>query len=294
MRQFHQIGLELLGTDSAHADSEVIIVLDRLFQSLGLKNYTLDLNSIGTKEEREAYVQKLLAYFESHKSELTEESQNRLATNPLRIFDSKHREDQKVCKDAPLILDHLGEESASHFQTVQDDLKKAGVKFNVNPKIVRGLDYYEKTAFEFTSQDLGSQSAFAGGGRYNRLVEELGGPQTPGVGFGLGCERTVLLLEMLEKEKDLLNGVYFVVFDDASAKQARELVQTCRDAGIRAEMGFEIKSFKSQMRRANKFHFSHAAILGEDEIKSSQVALKNMETGEQKPVAWSDLVSELK
>lgn len=293
LRQFHQIGLEILGTDSPQADSEVIVVLDRLIQKLGIKNYTLDLNSIGTAEERAQYVEKLKAYFEAHKNDLSEESQNRLNTNPLRIFDSKLREDQKICKDAPLILDHLGEESQAHFAAVQADLKAAGVKFNINPKIVRGLDYYEKTAFEFTSPDLGSQSAIAGGGRYNKLVEELGGPNTPAIGFGLGCERVVLLLEQLAAEEVVQNGVYFVFFDEASHQKAKELTQMCRDAGVRSELGYEVKSFKSQMRRANKFGFSHVALLGEDEMSKQSVALKDMLSGDQSLVSWDELLNKV-
>lgn len=292
LRQFHQIGAELIGIDSPLADAEVVIMMDRWVRALGIQNYTLAVNSLGTVAERQAYLQKLQCYFEPFKSLLGAEDQIRLAKNPLRIFDSKDEKTQKYCKDAPKLVQSLGEDSNRDFAIFQDALTRAGVKFEINPYIVRGLDYYEKTTFEFVSSDLGSQSAFAGGGRYNKLVAELGGAETPAVGFAAGCERMILLMEALQVgqiESTPTKGVYFVPFDPESQILCSSLMQQVRDVGVKAEMDYEIKSLKSQMRRANKLNFRFAVLIGENERKQGEVTLKDLVSGEQKSVKFEQL-----
>jgi histidyl-tRNA synthetase len=193
------------------------------------------------------------------------------------------------------MLDHLSEVSRSEFELFKQTLTQAKLEFTVNPRIVRGLDYYEKTAFEFTSSELGSQSAFAGGGRYNNLVKDLGGDDVPGVGWALGCERLIMLMKA-EQEKQpaskCLSGVYFVAMGEACFGKARELLQQLRDAGVKAEMDYSSKSFKSQMRRADKLGFRYAAILGENELAKNVVMLKDLGSGEQREVPVADLLKQ--
>lgn len=293
MRQFHQIGVETLGIDSPLADAEVVILLDRLVKKLGIQNYQVQVNSLGTAGERQEYLKILTRFLESKKKNVCPDCQERIATNPLRVMDCKEEVCQKQFKDAPLMLDHLSETSKAEFELFQKTLEQAAVEFIVNPRIVRGLDYYEKTAFEFTSSELGSQSAFAGGGRYNNLVQELGGDSVPGVGWALGCERLVMLMQ-IEQEKNPvpkeLSGIYFVAMGETCFGKARELLQKLRDAGVKAEMDYSSKSFKSQMRRADKLGFKYAAILGENELTKNVVMLKDLGTGEQKEVGINDLI----
>jgi histidyl-tRNA synthetase len=291
LRQFHQIGCEVFGLDSPIADAETVIIVDRIAKGVGVTDFELFINTLGTTEEREPYLAKLVGHFEGLAGALCPDCQGRLAKNPLRVFDCKNPKCGEIAKEAPLLVDSLGADSRRHFDVFQDSLARANVAFKVNPRIVRGLDYYEKSTFEFVSSRLGSQSAFAGGGRYNKLVEELGGKPSPGVGFGLGCERLVLLMQGLPEEAKTSSGVYFVAFNDAALMKARELLQVARDAGIRAEAGFEAKSFKSQMRRADKGGFKFAAILGDDELTKGAVALKNLTDHSQRDVEFEELVA---
>lgn len=294
MRQFHQIGAECFGTDSPLADAELIIMMDQFTKALGIQNYEVLLNSLGLLSEREKYLQELTTYFAKHKNDLDEDSQNRLNTNPLRILDSKNEKVKDICLGAPEISDFLGEESKAHFATVTTLLDKARVTYTINPFLVRGLDYYERTTFEFVSNDLGAQSAFCGGGRYNRLVEELGGKPTPAVGFALGCERLVLLImanRTLNEHKK--PGAYFVAMDEPSRAKAFELMQHLRSESVACEMGYELKSMKSQMRRANKLSYRHAVIIGENELKTGKAQVKDLEKGSQNDVAFEDLLNTL-
>jgi histidyl-tRNA synthetase len=295
LRQFHQIGAELLGVDSPQADAEVVIIIDRLAKAVGIREFDVCVNSLGTLDERKPYLEKLVGYFRASEDALCVDCRNRLEKNPLRLFDCKNERCQGIGAQAPLLIDNLSEESKRHFGIFQEALTKAGVAFKVIPRIVRGLDYYEKTSFEFVSDRLGSQSAFGGGGRYNRLVEELGGKPTPGVGFGLGCERMILLMQEFlgAEEKSDLHGVYFIGFNQAGLDKGRELMQFVRDLGVRAEAGYEPKSMKSQMRRANKMGFRFAAIIGDDELASGTVALKNLSDGAQEAVAFAELAKKV-
>lgn len=294
LRQFHQIGVEFLGEDSALADAEVVIMLDRFFQSLGLGGrYTLQINSLGTQSERLPFIKKLQSYLQQRQHALCEQCQKRLVTNPMRVFDCKNQSCQNEFVDAPLLINELEPSSRQHFDIFCEELQRAGVVFEINPRIVRGLDYYERTAFEFTSTQLGSQSAFAGGGRYNQLVEELGGVVTPAVGFAIGCERVVLLLQSLQQnasEAPRTPGCFFVSFDENSLKKARELTQLLRDHHIPAETPFLLKSLKSQMKRADKSGLAYAGLLGDAELKQSQVLLKDLVTGVSQNVAFDDIL----
>lgn len=291
-RQFHQIGCEAFGTESPFLDAEQIILMDRLTRALGISRYEISLNSLGLKEERQKYLEDLVTYLKKYEKDLDEDSQRRLSTNPLRILDSKNAKVAEICREAPVILDALGDESKRHFEMVQGLLSKAGVEFNVNPHIVRGLDYYERTTFEFVSDELGAQSAFCGGGRYNQLVSELGGKPTPAVGWALGCERMILIMMATRTLRDTKKpGAYFVALDDMSFQKSFELMQGLRDEGVACESGYELKSMKSQMRRANKLGYKYAVIIGESELAKESVVLKDLEKGEQEEVAFTDLIS---
>lgn len=295
LRQFHQIGCELLGSASPLSDAEQIIMMDELTRNLGIRNYELSLNSLGSVTEREKYLAALVEYLQKFVNDLDEDSKRRLSTNPLRILDSKNPKTQEICQNAPLILNHLSAESKHHFEIVQNKLVAASVLYKVNPHIVRGLDYYEHTAFEFLSNELGAQSAFAGGGRYNRLVEDLGGKSTPAVGFALGCERMIMLLLANRTLGDAKKpGVYFVPLDAESLDLCFSQMHFLRSQLIPCEMSFELKSLKSQMRRADKLNYRYTVIVGESERQKNSVMFKDMMSGEQKELPLQDLISHVR
>lgn len=294
LRQFHQIGAELFGVDSWVADAEVVVMLDRLIKKLGITNYDLQINTLGTIEERKPYLIKLVTYFTGFEDKFCKDCHVRLEKNPRRIFDCKNEPCKTICQDAPLLLNELSDESSANFESFKKYLTEANVEFMVNPHIVRGLDYYEKTAFEFVSGELGSQSAFAGGGRYNRLVKELGGPDVPAVGFALGCERLVLLLKNKTSSSKNLEGVYLIPFQSDCWDKCHKILFELRDQGIKSEMDYELKSVKSQMRRANKLGFKYVAFMGENEIKKGAVTLKDLQTGDQTEVDTAILVSDFR
>jgi histidyl-tRNA synthetase len=295
LRQFHQIGAETFGSAQPLADAELIIMLDRLLGELGIKDYRLELNSLGSAAERGPYLKKLVAALMAVREKLCDPCHQRLAKNPLRVFDCKNEACCAVLANAPTMLQTLTPAGRAHFDAVCAELKRAGVAFTINPRIVRGLDYYEHTAFEFLSNKLGSQSAFAGGGRYDRLVEELGGPPTPAVGFALGCERVVLLLEESGKTapEARRNGIFLVGLGAADLQRARELVQTLRDAGLTADASLESKSLKAQMKQADRLGLRFAGIIGEEELKSGAVMLKDLGDGSQTAVPMDQLKERL-
>ncbi len=244
------------------------------------------INNIGTTDERKDYLTALKEYFSAFHSELCKDCHQRLFTNPLRILDCKNPTCKERALKAPVIFEFLKEETTAEFETLKNHLKQSDVAFVVDPYIVRGLDYYEKTAFEFTSDLLGSQSTFAGGGRYNKLSEELGGPKIPGVGFGLGLERLILMLEHQEaenntNEKMRPSGISFVCLGSLAQEKGRQLAQALRDLGVRVDLDYAERSFKAQMRRADRSGLSHALILGDNELQTQMAPLKNMLTGEQ-------------
>ncbi|WP_017431025.1 histidine--tRNA ligase [Vreelandella jeotgali] len=299
-RQFHQVGVETYGLDGPDIDAEVILLSARLWQELGLAEHvTLELNSLGSAEARAAYRDTLTAYFEQHGEVLDDDSRRRLTTNPLRILDSKNPEMAEVIAGAPQLIDHLDEASREHFERLKALLEAAGIGYVVNPRLVRGLDYYSRTVFEWTTDALGSQGTICAGGRYDGLVEQLGGKPTPAVGFAMGIERLVLLLETLDLvPAEALGGcdAYLVPMDDASTPEALALAESLRTAlpGLNLTLHCGGGSFKSRMKKADKSGAPLAILLGEDERADQAVTLKFLrDDREQQRVAQSGLADTL-
>jgi len=286
LRQFHQFGVENFGASSMLADAEIIALADDFLNRMGIDEIELHINSVGCRECRPKYRKALQDFLRPHYDELCDTCKSRFETNPMRILDCKSPEDQEIVKDAPLMIDYLCDDCRKAFEELQDYLTAMGIEYKVDPKIVRGLDYYTKTAFEFVTTKIGAQGTVCGGGRYDHLIEEVGGPSMPGVGFGLGKERLLLLMEMCgadfgEPEKPEL----FVAFIGDEAKAyALGLVQNLRKHHIRASMDTQGRNLKGQMKYSNKIGAMYSIVIGEDEIRSGELTLKNMETGEQTKV----------
>lgn len=275
-RQFHQIGCEAFGFDSPEVDAEQIILLARLWRELGITDVDLHINSIGDADERLAYRNKLIAYFEQHADILDEDAKRRLHTNPLRILDSKNPRMQAMCEGAPRMLDSLGEASRTHFEQVCQCLSDAGVTFTVNSRLVRGLDYYNRTVFEWVTTKLGAQGTIAGGGRYDKLVERVGGEPTPACGFGIGLERVFLLMQEYGVEAQYQPDAYLVNVGDLAERQAPIVAEKLRNAGLSVVLHAGGGSFKSQMKKADRSAARFALILGDDEAQSSEITVKAM------------------
>jgi len=292
-RQFHQFGAEVLGSDSPLADAEVIIIAYRILVSLGLKDLRVKINSIGIPSARENYKTVLRNYLKDKLPDLTEESKVRFEKNILRIFDSKAENDIKIMQNAPIITDYLDEQSLSDFQVVKEALNSAGIPFEVDPSLVRGLDYYTKTTFEIVSGKVGSQSALCGGGRYDLLINELGGTDTPAVGFAAGIERILLACENENAftQDDSSIDLYIVVIEKNLDKEAFRLSCLLRENKIITEIDYSARSVKAQMREANKFKAKFVLFIGGDEYKEGCFNIKNMETGDQKKVPINDISS---
>jgi histidyl-tRNA synthetase len=296
-RQFHQFDVEALGYEGPDVDAELIIMCARMWRALGLSRLTLEINSLGTAESRKHYRESLVDYFSGVKSELDEDSIRRLEQNPLRILDSKNPEMQAIVAAAPIMLDFLDEESNEHFQALKGLLDAAGVAYTVNPRLVRGLDYYSRTVFEWVTDALGSQGAVCSGGRYDGLVEKLGGRATPAVGWAMGIERLVALFEACGGEAPATDAdVYVVAVGDAASQQAFALAEELRDkiAGIRVELNLGGGSFKSQLKRADKSNAEYALILGEQEIAEQRIGMKPLRsTEDQSSIAFDELAETL-
>ncbi|WP_087719991.1 histidine--tRNA ligase [Salinicola salarius] len=297
-RQFHQIGIEAYGMTGPDIDAEIILLSARLWRQLGMAEHvTLELNSLGSPEARANYRDSLVAYFESHREVLDEDSQRRLKTNPLRILDSKNPAMSEMLAGAPQLLDHLDEESRVHFEQLKSTLDAAGIGYRINPRLVRGLDYYSRTVFEWTTTALGSQGTVCGGGRYDGLVEQLGGKPTPGVGFAIGLERLMLLLETLDLIPEDAKGgadAYLLAMGDAAEREALLLGERLRDAlpALRLQVHCGGGSFKSQIRRADRSGARVALILGEDEIAKGQLTLKPLrDDSEQQTLELDDAIA---
>ncbi|MBX7149222.1 histidine--tRNA ligase [bacterium] len=290
LRQFHQIGVELFGATEPAADAEVIGMLDLFFQKVGVKNYELQINSLGCTECRVPFQKKLTDHLKSLAGELCADCQERITKNPMRVFDCKVEKCKEKLKAAPVLLDALCVPCKTHFDAVKSGLDAAQTKYIVNPRIARGLDYYQRTAFEFLSNDLGSQNAFAGGGRYDGLVKELGGPDVPAVGFALGMERLILLLG--DKKPEVGGKKTYIVFMGSGTESpARKLAGELRAKGMTVEIDYAEKSMKAQLRRAGKYNFDYVIILGESELAKGVAQLKDYKTGEQKEVVFSSIAS---
>ncbi len=276
-RQFTQVGVEVLGTDDPAADVDVIALGARFFASVGLSRVRLLINSLGDQHCRPAYMQALTAYLESHRAELSNQSQVTLERNPLRVLDSKRREDQSVIDAAPLMVDFLSEESGSHFDAVRAGLESLGIEFDISPRLVRGLDYYTRTTFEFAAESLeASQNAVGGGGRYDGLVEDLGGPATPGIGFALGIDRILMACDAESSFDQPPTALHAFVVDVAGGSHALGICDRLREVGLGADRAYGGRSMKAQMKLADRSGAPFAVIIGEDEVASGEVTLRDM------------------
>ncbi len=278
-RQFYQFDVEVLGHEGPDIDAELIIMSARIWKRLGISRVNLELNSLGTPKSRASYKEELVKYFANVKSKLDEDSIRRLDQNPLRILDSKNPEMEEIIKKAPVILDYLDEESKMHFNKLQALLNAAGVSFTLNPRLVRGLDYYSRTVFEWVTDALGSQGAICSGGRYDGLVKKLGGKDTPAIGWAIGMERLVALYENSDGQQPVSNAdVYLVSSGLGTLEKSFELSEKLRNdiAGIKIEMNLGGGTFKSQMKRADKSGAKFALIIGEQELTDGNIKLKPM------------------
>jgi histidyl-tRNA synthetase len=296
-RQFHQIDVEAMGYAGPDVDAELIILSARMWQELGLSRLVLELNSLGSVETRRKYRESLVSYFSAVKSKLDEDSIRRLEQNPLRILDSKNPDMQELIADAPVMLDYLDDESEQHFSELKGLLDAAGISYSVNPRLVRGLDYYNRTVFEWATDALGSQGAVCAGGRYDGLVEKLGGRSTPAIGWAMGVERLVGLFEECGgKAPDAGPDVYIVAVGDGALGRGFEIAENLREAiaGIRIELNLGGGSFKSQLKRADRSGAEFALILGDDEVAENRAGLKPLRTDQdQASVALEHLAVEL-
>jgi histidyl-tRNA synthetase len=285
-RQFHQFGVEVFGLAGPDIDTEVILLSARLWKKFGIsQNVTLEINSLGSSEARVAYKEQLVAFLKTRESELDEDSLRRLQSNPLRVLDSKNPQVQNAVKDAPKLIDYLDAESAKHFKELCERLDSLDVKYRVNPALVRGLDYYNRTVFEWVTDSLGAQGTVCAGGRYDGLVEQLGGKATQGVGFAMGLERIVLMLQTLELDKNLVEvvDIYVTAMDGSVELYARQISEALRDAlpQIKVMNHCGGGNFKKQMKRADQSGASIALIIGQDEMALQQVTVKYLR--EKKP-----------
>lgn len=290
LRQFHQFGAEALGSTSPLLDAEMIQVAYHILKNLGLKNLVVKINSLGIPEVRENYKNVLRDYLQNKKDKLSEESRKRFDTNILRIFDSKIEVDQQIMKDAPLLIDYLDEQSKNDFDVVKNYLTNVGIPFEIDPALVRGLDYYTKTTFEIVSGSVGSQSALCGGGRYDLLVEELGGKATPGVGFAAGMERILLACEnekSFSLENDYLD-VYLIRIDSDLELEIANIASNLRRENFSCDYDYLNRSVKAQMREANKFNAKYVVFVGGDEYKQGELNVKNLSNGEQQLIKIED------
>ncbi|HSF71627.1 MAG TPA: histidine--tRNA ligase, partial [Methylotenera sp.] len=289
-RQFHQIGVEAFGFESPEVDAEQIVLLARLWQALGIKDVALQLNSIGDAAERATYRNTLIAYFEKHAELLDEDAKRRLHTNPLRILDSKNPRMQAMCEAAPKLMEGLGEASRTHFEKLCQLLQQAGIAYSINHRLVRGLDYYNRTVFEWVTTKLGAQGTIAGGGRYDALVERLGGNETPACGFGIGLERVFLLMQEYGVTANNAPDIYLVNVGELAGQQAFAAAEQLREAGLNVVLHAGGGSFKSQMKKADRSGARYAAILGDDEAAAGEISLKPLlQTGEQKRCKLNDV-----
>ena len=291
MRAFHQFGIEIFGTMSATADAEVIGLAATFIKRVGLKDVKLHINSIGCPECRPKYNETLKAYLEPKLPKLCETCNDRFDKNPMRILDCKNPSCQAEIGDAPKMIDHLCESCETHFSEVQEMLSAMEIPFVVDTGIVRGLDYYTKTAFEFISEDIGAQSTVSGGGRYDGLIAQVGGPDLPGVGFGMGMERLLLTMENtgVTVKKPIVNDLFILVLGEKAKVNALALAQKYRNAGIKTEIDHLDRSMKAQFKYANKIEVPYVIILGEDEIEKGIVPLKRMSDGMQIEVEIKDV-----
>ncbi|MCZ4295401.1 MULTISPECIES: histidine--tRNA ligase [Vibrio] len=296
-RQFHQCGVEVFGLDGPDVDAELIMMTARLWRELGIdKHVRLELNSIGSLDDRANYRTALIAFLEQHLDVLDDDCKRRMHTNPLRVLDTKNPDVQAILGDAPRLSDYLGEESKEHFAGLCELLDAAGIEYTVNERLVRGLDYYNRTVFEWITESLGAQGTVCGGGRYDGLVEQLGGKATPAVGFAMGLERLVLMLETLElTEVRRSVDVYMVTAGEGTMMAGMKLAETLREQvpGLRVMNHFGGGNFKKQFKRADKVGAAVALVLGENEVADNTVVLKDLIGGTQDTYSQADVIAKL-
>ncbi|PKD42423.1 histidine--tRNA ligase [Rhodohalobacter barkolensis] len=294
-RQFHQFGAEVIGSDDPIADVEVIAFMIHIYNKVGITNTSLKLNSIGDPESREKYKEALKAHLKPNFDQLSDVSKKRFENNPLRILDSKEEEDQPFIESAPVITDYLGEESLAHYKKVKEYLSDLDIPFEEDPYLVRGMDYYTQTAFELISPDLGAQDALAGGGRYDLLVEEIGGQPTPAVGFAAGMERLFIACEELgiklgsEKKVD----VYIVTLGDEARRWGLSKLPILREHGLSATMDYMGRSMKAQMKDANRENAQYTLIVGGNELTEGKFTLRNMVESEENSLEFDEILKKL-
>lgn len=296
MRQFHQLGVESFGSNKPETDVETMTLALDLFKSVGIDHLSLTINSLGDEESRQAYLQALKAYLEPHLDDLSKDSQRRFEQNTLRILDSKDKADQEIVAKAPSILDYLSEESKAHFQAVQDLLKATNISFEVDHRMVRGLDYYTGTVFEIMtdSKVFGSITTVCAGGRYNKLVEEVGGPETPAFGFAMGLERLLLVLEAENidiPQADPLD-VYVVGIGDKVSAETFKVVQALRQQGLKTEKDFAGRKAKAQFKTADRLNAKTVMILGEDELDKGKITVREMSSGNQEEIPLESIYNQ--
>ena len=297
-REFRQFGIEAIGSKNSLIDAEVIKLSSEFIESLGLKEVTVLINSIGDNESRDKYQKALVSYLMPYIDELSDDSKRRINTNPLRILDSKDRGDQQIVKDAPKPIDYLSEDSKTYLDEVLNYLKIFNVSYELDNKLVRGLDYYSEVVFEVKAniKNFGAQNILGGGGRYESLVTELGGPETSAIGIAFGMERLLLALEFENieiEEKDFLDS-YIITFDKKYNNYAANILNTLRENNYLADLDFNNRSFKAQLRRALAKNSKTLIIIGEDEVNNNQVTIKNTKTEKQETIAIEDLLKHLK
>nr|WP_275435646.1 histidine--tRNA ligase [Corynebacterium singulare] len=293
-RQLQQVGVEAIGVDDPALDAEIIALADRSYRSLGLSQFRLELTSLGDHDCRPAYREKLQEFL--FKLDLDEETKARAELNPLRVLDDKRPEVQEQLVEAPLMLDHLNDECREHFEIVTGLLDDMGVAYEINPRMVRGLDYYTKTCFEFVHDGLGAQSGIGGGGRYDGLMAQLGGQELSGIGFGLGVDRTVLALEAEGVSLDGVDervAVYGVAMGAAAKQKMAVIINDLRKAGISADMSFGDRGLKGAMKGADRANARFALVLGDQELEAGTVALKDLRAHEQRDIPVGDVVTQL-
>lgn len=293
LREFHQFGVECFGTASPLADAELISLGKTIFDALEVKDISLEINSIGCPTCRAEYHKALKEYFSSRKDELCDTCRDRLDRNPMRILDCKSPVCSEIAKDAPVVLDYLCEECNEHFKKVQEYLKSMHIDYTINPKIVRGLDYYTKTVFEFITNSIGAQSAVAAGGRYDGLVDELGGQKTPSLGFAMGLERLMMLMEAQNAPFPDASApdLFVVALGDKATLKAVEIVKDMRAEGFTALMDLNQRSVRAQMKYADKLGAKFNIVIGDNEVENGTAKLKNMNTGEETDIALETFVS---
>ncbi|MGM0545475.1 MAG: histidine--tRNA ligase [Bacteroidota bacterium] len=294
-RQFHQFGAEIIGADDPAADVDIIALMMSIYDRVGISNTTLKINSVGDPESRKAYTKALKDHFRPNLDELSEVSQKRFENNPLRILDSKEEEDQPFIDNAPVITDFLTEETEKHYARVKELLQELDIPFEEDPHLVRGLDYYTRTAFELISPDLGAQDALGGGGRYDLLIEEIGGQHTPAVGFASGMERLLIACEELGidlLEEEMLD-VYIVTLGEEARTWGLKHLPKLRNAGLSASMDYIGRSIKAQMKDADRENARHVIIVGGNELAEGKFTLRNMKASEEDSYSFDEILNKL-